>query len=522
MLQETQETRQVSARCKFQGERTPPPSITLVSLFTSTKQQLSSFFSSTCYSHTNMFGSVSTMVTPVLPSNYLDPLSSPLSLDARLHSIYFAPSDERYEKPAESTSPPMKQYLVEAGEDWNGSGAKEKHIPKIDAEIDDIQLVDNAVTPFQTSRPDVPNSYTILQNPRTQSQVELNIYTDGSIRSNRCGIGVVFENDESRNISETLPYSSNFNINMTELTAVLRALQKSREDPDITIWSDSHAVLKALSNTQRESQAGVARGLRHIRDECLDIIQARREAGHNTTIKYIKGHSGNPGNTAADRLAGEASKTVQEPRAAPSPDDQQLLAWEETKSLPTNRPKELDEKRLETRTRNHSAPRIATSRRESLRSASNEHENAADRVSCDKKRSEDATVDIQLVRSPRDDGDQSKNHIAEDKSMNDKMDCPMITSENILAEIKLLTKQMMLHTNQLHALMEESRRVVTLFESNYTVETEGKRESTSDRVISPGESRSLSMRSSISMFLLGAAGFFSAWTLLGRFQPYEN
>jgi ribonuclease HI len=95
-----------------------------------------------------------------------------------------------------------------------------------------------------------------------------------------------------------------------ELTAVQRALEIVPKDHDIQIFTDSNYAINCcevwykswLKNDWKTSQGGPV-----LNKDLVVLIRAlideRNENGAATTFQWIKGHSADPGNEAADRLA---------------------------------------------------------------------------------------------------------------------------------------------------------------------------------------------------------------------------
>ncbi|SPO03421.1 related to ribonuclease H1 [Cephalotrichum gorgonifer] len=142
----------------------------------------------------------------------------------------------------------------------------------------------------------------------------LEIHTDGSSRGNgragaAAGVGVFFDINDSRNVSERLrgPVQTN---QRAELTAILRALEIADLRQPVRIVTDSQYSINCVTvwvKSWEKKDWKTSTGGDVLNQDLVKAIVARmraREAvGSETMFKWIKGHSMNPGNEAADRLA---------------------------------------------------------------------------------------------------------------------------------------------------------------------------------------------------------------------------
>lgn len=145
------------------------------------------------------------------------------------------------------------------------------------------------------------------------------VYTDGSSRGNgrsgaTGGYGVYYGEGDERNYSGRLigPVQTNQRAELTGLDHALRNAQQSNRD--ITIYTDSeysrNAVTKWGDNWDRNGYKTANGGDVANRD----LIQSARRRiddlksrNINVKIERVPGHSGNPGNDAADRLANQGA-----------------------------------------------------------------------------------------------------------------------------------------------------------------------------------------------------------------------
>ena len=136
-------------------------------------------------------------------------------------------------------------------------------------------------------------------------QADVRIYTDGACRGNPGpgGWGVVLEHAQGR---KTLhggeAHTTN---NRMELIAVIRGLEALKRRCIVELYSDSRYVLQGITewlpNWKRRGWKTAAKKpvLNSDLWQQLDIQAAR----HEVSWHWVKGHSGHPGNEAADQLA---------------------------------------------------------------------------------------------------------------------------------------------------------------------------------------------------------------------------
>ncbi|KAI1825078.1 ribonuclease H-like domain-containing protein [Xylaria intraflava] len=117
-----------------------------------------------------------------------------------------------------------------------------------------------------------------------------------------------------RNVSERLQGKPQTN-QRAELTAVIRALELTKEDEKVRIYTDSRYSIDCSINWYK---AWVRNGWKKPNGELVlnqdlvkqirALIDERDEAGLQTGFQWVKGHSTNSGNVAADRLAVAGAK----------------------------------------------------------------------------------------------------------------------------------------------------------------------------------------------------------------------
>ncbi|KAI9742473.1 MAG: hypothetical protein M1818_004007 [Claussenomyces sp. TS43310] len=142
----------------------------------------------------------------------------------------------------------------------------------------------------------------------------LRIYTDGSSLGNgkvgaAAGVGVFFGNKDPRNVSEPLQGKVQTN-QRAELTAILRALQIAPTDQEVHIYTDSRYSIdcatvwyKNWEENHWMTSLGKPVMNKDLIQAVLALVRQREALGARTHFNWVKGHSSNPSNEAADRLA---------------------------------------------------------------------------------------------------------------------------------------------------------------------------------------------------------------------------
>lgn len=129
------------------------------------------------------------------------------------------------------------------------------------------------------------------------------IYTDGSCTRNgyddaRAGIGVYFEYDQTKNISERI--TGKQTNNRAEVMAVIEALKNVESDRNIVVYSDSEYFLNCSSGKKKVYKN------KELFDEFHSLMRTR---SGKTKFEYVEGHSGNEdGNHFADQLAKKGAR----------------------------------------------------------------------------------------------------------------------------------------------------------------------------------------------------------------------
>ncbi|GAW22084.1 hypothetical protein ANO14919_116190 [Xylariales sp. No.14919] len=147
----------------------------------------------------------------------------------------------------------------------------------------------------------------------------LRIFTDGSSLSNGragaiAGVGVYFGEGDKRNVSERLEGEIQTN-QRAELTAVRRALELAKHDAKIRIFTDSKYAIDCSINWYKSwvrNDWKKPNGDDVLNQDLVKairlLIDKRDKVGYKTLFQWVKGHSSNTGNIAADRLAVAGAK----------------------------------------------------------------------------------------------------------------------------------------------------------------------------------------------------------------------
>ena len=143
------------------------------------------------------------------------------------------------------------------------------------------------------------------------------VYIDGACLANgtsraRGGIGVYFGPNDSRNISEALFGEPQTN-QRAEIAAALKGLDLVDPSQDVVMYSDSLYVIKSMTvwinawirDGWMSRTTGNPIKNRDLLSSLYDKIKSR---SGKTIFIHVAGHSGDPGNDAADSLAMTAAK----------------------------------------------------------------------------------------------------------------------------------------------------------------------------------------------------------------------
>ena len=136
----------------------------------------------------------------------------------------------------------------------------------------------------------------------------IEIYTDGACKGNP-GLGgwgaILIYHDHKKEICGSEKDTTN---NIMELTAVIKALDLLKEECHVILTTDSNYVKDGITDwiNNWKSNGWQTANKKPVKNqdlwEKLDLLSSK----HFIEWKWVKGHSGNPGNELADQLANEA------------------------------------------------------------------------------------------------------------------------------------------------------------------------------------------------------------------------
>lgn len=136
------------------------------------------------------------------------------------------------------------------------------------------------------------------------------VYTDGACPNNgsgkaRAGYGVYYGEGDPRNVSARL--TGKQTNNRAEMTAILTVLARVDPGQDLEIRTDSMLCINTITKwmkgwKKRGWRKGDGKDPKNLDlvKKVYEVMGARRG---RTVFTHVKGHSGDPGNEAADRLA---------------------------------------------------------------------------------------------------------------------------------------------------------------------------------------------------------------------------
>ena len=134
------------------------------------------------------------------------------------------------------------------------------------------------------------------------------IYTDGACRGNPGpgGWGAILECDGyKKEINGATQLTTN---NIMELTAVIKALELIKNSSSIVITTDSTYVKNGITEWIHNWKVKGWRtaNKKPVKNKDLWQLLDSLSQKHNIDWKWVRGHTGHPGNEKADQLANEA------------------------------------------------------------------------------------------------------------------------------------------------------------------------------------------------------------------------
>ena len=140
----------------------------------------------------------------------------------------------------------------------------------------------------------------------------LNIWTDGACKGNPGigGWGALLRYGE--NEKEIFGGEADTTNNRMELTAVIKALQALKKPCDVVIHIDSQYVKNGMTQWIANWKKNNWRTANRKPVKNVDLWQQLDELvqSHNVSWQWVKGHSGDPGNEAADALANKGVESL--------------------------------------------------------------------------------------------------------------------------------------------------------------------------------------------------------------------
>jgi ribonuclease HI len=137
----------------------------------------------------------------------------------------------------------------------------------------------------------------------------IEIYTDGSAQNNgsenaRAGAGIYFGDDDPRNKAIRVPDRLKPSNNVGELVAIKETVEMCPKDIPLAIHSDSRVSIDILTRNLKKNED---EGFFLTANSALvrTTVTSLRKRRATTSLTWVKGHEGNLGNEAADKLADE-------------------------------------------------------------------------------------------------------------------------------------------------------------------------------------------------------------------------
>ena len=139
------------------------------------------------------------------------------------------------------------------------------------------------------------------------------IYTDGACRGNPGpgGWGALLSlGEHMKELSGAEPLTTN---NRMELTAVIRALEALKRPSRLRIFTDSEYVRRGITEWLPgwKARGWKTADRKPVKNQDLWERLDALASGHQIEWRWVRGHSGIPGNERVDRLANEAIDAMQ-------------------------------------------------------------------------------------------------------------------------------------------------------------------------------------------------------------------
>jgi ribonuclease HI len=134
------------------------------------------------------------------------------------------------------------------------------------------------------------------------------IYTDGACRGNPGPGGwaaLLSFGEREKELAGAQEHTTN---NRMELTAVIRALEALKRPAEARVFTDSEYVRRGITEwvSSWKARGWKTADRKPVKNQDLWEELDRLAAQHKIDWRWVKGHSGVPGNERVDRLANEA------------------------------------------------------------------------------------------------------------------------------------------------------------------------------------------------------------------------
>ena len=134
------------------------------------------------------------------------------------------------------------------------------------------------------------------------------IYTDGACRGNPGPGGwaaLLSFGEREKELAGAEAHTTN---NRMELTAVIRALEALKRPVEACVFTDSEYVRRGITEwvSSWKARGWKTADRKPVKNQDLWEVLDRLAAAHKIEWRWVKGHSGIPGNERVDRLANEA------------------------------------------------------------------------------------------------------------------------------------------------------------------------------------------------------------------------
>jgi ribonuclease HI len=153
------------------------------------------------------------------------------------------------------------------------------------------------------------NTMTTLSDTPTIQRPQVTIYTDGACKGNpgRGGWGAWLQTgDHQKELCGGEALTTN---NRMELMAVIEALQSLKRTCNVTVHTDSEYVRKGMTEWIHnwKKRGWLTADKKPVKNADLwQRLDAQRNL-HQVEWRWVKGHSGDPGNERADALANQGA-----------------------------------------------------------------------------------------------------------------------------------------------------------------------------------------------------------------------